>query len=210
MQSSPRAAHGIGDGGDGLVLPDDPFVELLLQVQQLVALALQHAGDGNARPAAHHFGDIIGGDLFAYQRVAALGRGQLRLDGLDVILQRLQFRVAYLRHPAVVALALGTLGLQAQVLHLLLVLLNLVDKLALAFPLGTELGLLLFQLGNVLVQLGYLRLVTFALDGLALDFELGQTARNLVQFLGYRVALHPQFGGSLVHQVDGLVGQEPF
>ena len=40
------------------------------------------------------------------------------------------------------------------------------------------------------------------------NLQLFQVARNLVEFLGYRVALHAQLGGSFVHQVDGLVGQK--
>ena len=39
---------------------------------------------------------------------------------------------------------------------------------------------------------------------------MGQTARNLIELLGHAVALHAEFGGGLVHQVDGLVGQETF
>ena len=53
-----------------------------------------------------------------------------------------------------------------------------------------------------------LRLVLLALDGLALNLQLLQAARNLVEFLGHAVALHAQLGSRLVHQVDGLVGQE--
>ena len=82
--------------------------------------------------------------------------------------------------------------------------------MALAFPLGSELRLLFAEFGNLLVELGNLGFVALALDGLALDLELSQTAGDLIEFLRHRVALHTQFGGSLVHQVDGLVGQEPF
>ena len=64
------------------------------------------------------------------------------------------------------------------------------------------------QLGDVLVQLGYLRLVVLAAYGLALYLQLLQPAGYLIEFLRHRVALHAQFGGGLVHQVNGLVGQE--
>ena len=56
--------------------------------------------------------------------------------------------------------------------------------------------------------MGNLRLVTLSFDRLALDFELCQSAGDLVEFLRHGVALHPQFGCCLVHQVDGLVRQE--
>ena len=130
------------------------------------------------------------------------------MDGLDVVFEGLQFRVTDFRHLAIVALTLGTFGFKFQVLHLLLVLLNLVDELALTLPLGTELRLLLTEFCNVLIQLGNLGLIPLALDGLALNLELGKATGDLVEFLRHGVTLHAEFGSSLVHQVDGLVGQE--
>ena len=50
--------------------------------------------------------------------------------------------------------------------------------------------------------------ITVALDGLALNFELRDLARNFVEPLRHRVHLDAQLGGSLIHEVDGLVGQE--
>ena len=208
MQPGPAAAHGVAHGGDGLLLAYDAAVQLFLQVEQLLALALHHAAHGYARPAAYHLGDVIGGDFLPHHGVAALGGLQLALYGLDVILQLLQLGVAYLGHPLVVAFPLGSLGLVAQVFHALLVLLYAVDQLALAFPLGPEGLLLVSQLGDVLVQLGYLLGVVLSLDGLALYLQLLQLAVYLVQLLGHGVSLHPELGGGLIHQVYGLVGQE--
>ena len=169
---------------------------------------MHHAAHGYARPAAYHLGDVVGGDFLPHHGVAALGGLQLALYGLDVILQLLQLGVAYLGHPLVVAFPLGSLGLVAQVFHALLVLLYAVDQLALAFPLGPEGLLLVSQLGDVLVQLGYLLGVVLPLDGLSLYLQLLQFAVYLVQLLGHGVSLHPELGGGLVHQVYGLVGQE--
>ena len=187
------------------------LVQLFLQMQQLFSFALHHACHRNTSPAGYNLSNIIRCHFLAYQSSGGRIAGrtvQLGLDGLDVVLQNLQLRVADFGYLAVVALALGTLGLILQVLHLLLVLLNLVHQLALALPLGTELLLLFAEFCYLLVQLGNLRLVALAPDGLALDFELGQTAGNLIQFLGHAVALHAQLRGGLVHQVDGLVRQE--
>ena len=132
------------------------------------------------------------------------------LDGLDVIFEGFQFRVTDLCHLSIVALTLSALGLILQVLDLLFVLLDLVHQLAFTFPLGTELGFLFSEFGDVLVQLGYFRLIAFSLDRLALDLKLGQSTGDLIEFLRYGVAFHTQFGGCLVHQVDGLIRQEPF
>ena len=130
------------------------------------------------------------------------------LDLLDVVLQLLQLAVADLSHFAVVALALGFVGLELQVLDLLLVLLDLVDEPFFGFPFSPELMLFLLQLGNLLVELLDLVGIVFAFDGLALNFELLQVAGDLVELLRHRVAFHTQFGGGLIHQVDGLVGEE--
>ena len=43
-QAGAAAADGVGDGGDGVVLADDPLVELLLEVDELGHLAPPSAG----------------------------------------------------------------------------------------------------------------------------------------------------------------------
>ena len=207
MQASTAAAHGVADGGDGIVLTDDALVQFLLQMEQFFALALHHAADGDARPATDHLGDVVGSHLLTHQ-LRLLLRIQLLLNGGNVCLQLLHLAVANLGHLSVVALALGAFSLIFQLLHLLLVLLNLVHQLALAFPASTELRLLILQLGNLFVELRNLRLVVLALDGFALNLELSQSAADLVELLRHAIALHAQLGGCLIHQVDGLVGQE--
>ena len=92
------------------------------------------------------------------------------LDGLDIIFECFQFRVADLSHLPIVALTLSALGLQFQTLHLLFILLDLVDELALTLPFSTELRLLFAELGDIFIQLGNLGFIPFALDRFALDF----------------------------------------
>ena len=183
-------------------------MQLLFEVQQLFAFTLHHTRYGNTRPAAHHFSDIICGHLLANQRVAVLGIGELGLDALNVIFERLQLRVADFGHLPIVALALSTLSLVFQVLHLLLILLDLIHQLALTLPLGTELGFLFAEFCNLLVQLGNLRLIAFAFDGFAFNLKLCQATGDLIELLRDGVTLHTELGGSFVHQVDSLVGQE--
>mgnify|MGYP000187657464 CR=1 FL=1 len=62
-ETSTAAAHGRGNGGDGLVLADDALMQLALQALQLVELALHHLGHGHAGPGTHDLGDLIGGHL---------------------------------------------------------------------------------------------------------------------------------------------------
>ena len=49
-QTRAAAAYGVGDGADGLVLTHHTLVQLVLQVEQPLALALQHPRHGDARP----------------------------------------------------------------------------------------------------------------------------------------------------------------
>ena len=128
-------------------------MQLLLKVQQLVLLALHHPCHGNARPAAHHLGDVVGGHLFTDHGLGSLLRVQLLLYGGNVVVQGLHLAISDFGHLSVVALTLGTVSLEFEVLQLLFVLLNPVHEGALAVPLGTELVLLVTQFGNVLVQL---------------------------------------------------------
>ena len=74
LQACPRAAHGVGDGVDRLVLADHPLVQLLFHAQQLVPLAFEHLVDGNAGPARDHRGDVLGRDLFLHAAAAAAAR----------------------------------------------------------------------------------------------------------------------------------------
>ena len=208
LQPGTRAAYGVGDGTDGLVLSDDTLVEFLLQVEQFVLLALHHPAHGDAGPTAHHLGDVVGGHLFPHQSGVVVVAVGLTGNPVDFLLQFLQFAVANLRHLGIVALAFCPFSLEAQLLHLLSRLLHAVYLCLLAFPFGAEVVLLFAQFGNILVELCDLLRVVLALDGLALDFELCPLARDVVEFLGHGVAFHAQFCGSLVHQVDGLVGQE--
>jgi hypothetical protein len=60
--SPTRPADGPADGGHGLVLADDPLVEDVLHLHQARALVLRQAGDGHARPAGDHLGDVLGID----------------------------------------------------------------------------------------------------------------------------------------------------
>ena len=208
LQARAAAPYGVADGLYGLVLPDDALVKLLFKMQKLVLLALHHPCNGYAGPAAYHLGDVVRGHLFAYHGVAVLRRAQLRLYALDVVFELFQLAVTYFSHALIVAFALCTLGFEAQLLHLLLVLLDFVDERLLAFPLCAERLFLVAKLRNVLVELCNLRLVVLPFDSLALYFELLQAAGYFVKFLRHGVTFHAELGRGLVHQVDGLVRQE--
>ena len=110
-----------------------------------------------------------------------------------------------------VAAALGVLELHPCAVELLLQVAGALELVALGLPAGGHRGRLLLQLGEVsgdLLQPVLGGLVALLLQRLGLDLLLQDVAVELVELLGLAVHLHAQARGRLVHQVDGLVGQE--
>ena len=177
-------------------------------MQQLFALALQHSRNGNTRPSAHHFSNIVGRNLLAHHAFSCLRGLQLLLNALDIVVKLFQLAIPNLGHTFVIALAFGPIGLVVQAFNLQLVLLNLVYQRPFALPFGPECLLLFAQFGYILIQLRHLGLIVFALNGLSFNLQLLKATGYFVQFFGHRVAFHSQFCCRLVHQVDGLVGQK--
>ena len=62
-ESGPRAADGLGDRLDGLVLPDDPLVQLLLEAHEPLALLLGELGDRDAGGPGDDLGYVLGRHL---------------------------------------------------------------------------------------------------------------------------------------------------
>ena len=59
-QAGAGQAHGIGHGGNGLVLADHPLVQALFQLQQLVFFLGRQFGDRNAGEAmVRWIGDVV-------------------------------------------------------------------------------------------------------------------------------------------------------
>ena len=140
---------------------------------------------------------------------------ELCLYAVDIGLQALQTAIPDFGHTAIVAFALGLVGLEAQALHFLLVLLNLRHKRFFSLPFSPELSLLLFELVYFLVQMGqFVAALTgvvaqvLTADSLSLNLQLFQLSVQFVEFLRHRVALHAELGCRLIHEVYGLVGQE--
>ena len=64
---------------DCVVLSDDPVVEVLLQPDQLLDLALHQARHRDPGPAAHHLGDVLLGDLLGEHPHLGLKLAEARL-----------------------------------------------------------------------------------------------------------------------------------
>ena len=72
-----RQAHPL----DGVVLADDPAAQPILDAEQLLPLALEHARDRDAGPVGDHARDVHRLDGVFEQPLAGLRLAQLRLGG---------------------------------------------------------------------------------------------------------------------------------
>ena len=100
LQPGARAAQGVRNRLDRLVLADDALVQPLLHVDELLRLAFQQLVDRDAGPACDDGGDVVLVDLFLHHRVG--GRAvALR----ELVLERRQLAVADLGDALEVALA---------------------------------------------------------------------------------------------------------
>ena len=109
------------------------------------------------------------------------------------------------------AASLCDLQLGAGLVQLFLQLLAGRQAFLLALPLRGQVGALALQFGQLHLQLlqpvarGGIGLL---LQRFALDLQLDDLAVQLVDFLRLGIDLHAQPAAGLVHQIDGLVGQE--
>ena len=113
LEAGPGAPHGLGDGGDRLVLAHDAVVQRVLHVQEALLLLAGNARDGDARPHAHHIGDVLRADD---RRLALAVGAQLFFQMLQLLLQ-LHFAIAKLGGELVLLGADGAVLLLAQALQ---------------------------------------------------------------------------------------------
>ncbi len=175
----------------------------LLHVDQLLGLALEQPLDGHARPARDDRCDVVLVDLLLDHR-HAVEVGAI----LELLLELGQLAVADLGHALEVTGPLGPLGLDLQLVDLLLDLADALERLLLLRPAGGELVAARLRLGQLaLDRLAHLLLLL--LHRRQLDLELADTPLGLVELERRGVDLHAQPGGRLVDQVDRLVGELP-
>src|SRR5205823_5714650 len=70
----------LGDGNDGLVLTDDPFLQSLLHVEQAARFFFGDAHDRDDRPHRNDVRDVFRSHLLALLLLLALPTGFERLD----------------------------------------------------------------------------------------------------------------------------------
>ena len=84
LQAGAGAAHGVGDGGDGLLLADDALAEALFHGDELFAFAFLEAGSRECRSSAIRPGDVLLGDFLLEQDAPCASRASLSLCGFEL------------------------------------------------------------------------------------------------------------------------------
>ena len=152
------AQDGLGDLFHGLVLADNPLVQDILQVEELLALAFHELGDGDAGPAADNPGDLFFGNLVPQEAVLTLALLGDSLFLLQILLQLRQFAILQFRGAVQIVGALRLLDLGIDTLNLLAEGADLADGFLFRFPAGLHGVELVPLLGKFLLDLVQLRL----------------------------------------------------
>ena len=206
------AANRIRDGDDGVGLADDALAEFGLHAEQLLGFAFHHPAGGDSGPGCDHVCDVVGPDLFLEHHVTVGGSSGSGCCLFQFLLERRDTAVAQLGCLAQIAVTLSAFGLSSQSFELFLQHAHRVDGLLFVLPAGAELIELFAVVREFLTQLlepSLGRVVCFLLECHFFDFESANRAFHLVDLDGTRVDLHTKSRCGFVHEVDGLVRQEP-
>src|SRR5690606_3305207 len=202
-----RAADRVRDGLNRFLLPDDAPPDHLFHLEQLLALALEHLRDRDARPLRHDLGDL----LLRHARADELRR--LLLTGrrlLELPLELGDPAVLQLGHPREIAGTARLLELDLRALERLLDVRRALHRGLLGLPDFLEIGVLALEPLDLRLEIReplLRRLVRLLLQRLALDLELDQPPIEPVHLLGLRVDLHANARRGLVDEVDGFIRQ---
>ena len=191
------------------------LAEALFHLQQLFALAFEHAADGHAGPAADDLGDLLGGHFFLHHRLAGSwsDRGACCLACSIWRFRFADFAVLDAGGGLQISLPLGLFQFDLFVVQLLLERLDRVASPPTSFSQrAVKPGVFLLQLGQFFfgfVQLLLAEAGSFSLaQGFELDLQLHDPPADFVQLRGHGIVFDAQPAGGFVDQVDGLVGQE--
>src|SRR6185437_8111278 len=192
LQSGTRPADGVGDGVHRLLLADHAIRQLLIELREPFAFALEHPRNWNARPARDDFGDVVRRDLLLQEPWAAVFARQLGLGFAHAPLERRDLAVGDLGRGGEIAAPRRLIGFDARLLDLLLDLADAAEHLLFLLPLR-------FHRRGFLAQLGQLALellpaldcgaVLLLLQRRALDLELHHPPLDLVDLERHRIDL---------------------
>ena len=153
LDAGPRAAHGVGHDGNGLVLADHAHAETVFHVEQLLHLAFQHPAHRDAGPLGNDLRHVLLVHLFLQDLGLRLELGQLRRFRVELFLELEQLAVAQFGGPAQIALALRLFRVDLRLLDLFLDGPDLLDALLFRLPLRPQAAPLFRQIGDLLLDL---------------------------------------------------------
>ena len=147
LETGASAAKRVGYRLDRLLLADDPLVQALLHVDELLDLALEQPRGGDPRPRRDDRGDVVLVDLLLDHR--RLGR---LLALRELLLELGENAVADLGDAAEIPEALLPLGLHPQLVDLLLDLRDPLEPVLLARPARGQLVARGLRLGELALE----------------------------------------------------------
>ena len=147
-QTGAASPDRIRDGLHRFILANDPPVQLLFQVDEFFPFALQHPGNGDARPLTHNFGNVFSVHFLLYQQFAV----RLHINKAVIVFTEAFLRfgnpaVANLSRLAEVAFAFGALSVLLELFNLAFYFLNAQHNFPFIFPAGAQRLAALFQIG---------------------------------------------------------------
>ena len=83
LKTGARATHGVGHRLNGFVLADDPLMETVFHLEQLLDFPFHQPADRDVRPAADDLGDVLLVDFLLQHPLTLLQVRQPRLALLD-------------------------------------------------------------------------------------------------------------------------------
>jgi hypothetical protein len=148
LEAAAGAANGVAHRLDRRSLTDDPLLQALLHVDQLLDLAFHEAAHRDVGPLGHDLGDVLGVHLLLEEALLLLQLGEPGVLLLQLLLEAGEDAELDLRGLVQVALALGGDLVGPGLLDLLLGGADLLDRGLLCLPVRLELAELLVQIGE--------------------------------------------------------------
>ena len=205
-----RADNGLRHLFHALVLAHHPFVEHIIQMQGLAALALRQFCHGNSRPLGYNPGNFILSNALMNQ--AQILAPYLGLLGFQLLLQLRKSAVLQLRRLIQIILLLGVLNLPVHIFNFLPQAGKPVYAGLLVLPLGLAGGKLIMKLCQLFLKIRQpilAQAVRLLFERRLLNFHLHNLPAHLVQLGGQGIQLCLNHSAGLIHQVNRLIRQEP-
>ena len=203
------ADHRIRHSLHRFILSHHMFMQRFFQMNQLFPFTGSQPLHRNPRPGAHYTGNILFIHFFLQQRVFA---DSLVFQGLQLFLQFRQAPVLQFRQLVQVIVPLGLLHLLLYGADFLLHFTNFYNAGLFIVP-ALDQGCVFFpQFGQLLLQLHQtIRRcrVFFFFQGLLFNFQLQNLTLAFINLRRRRINFRTEPGRRFIHQVNGLIRQEP-